>query len=277
MTTIAQRNLYSNQNTESGAAFFVGKLNKTHDREQIYSALRSLGKRYGFYINKLDMPYGDKYTKRGNKGYCFVHVRNQKEADRIVALHYIQLGNQKCEVKAYGGRNMDTSSQATSGFATPSRQTMPTEDISIDLEKALNTKINTPKKNETFASSWAEESENPESYYESSEDDFDAPETVREVEPVTTTTEPCIENIETAANSTKPVLSENMFTAENAMNFVHHHLIEASKKGQAMEFLKTYFDELERLEKNLQSMSQQELQTYAQQFVPALNRFVELC
>merc|ERR1711970_1139359 len=103
------------------AAFFLGKLNKHHDRDQIYNALRALTKQHNFYIRKLDMPYGNRQTKRGNLGYCFVHCRSKAEADRIVALHYIKLGTQQCEVKAYGGKTATSviSSTASSGYCTP--------------------------------------------------------------------------------------------------------------------------------------------------------------
>lgn len=121
------------------AAFFVGKLNKTHNRDQIYRALRVLGNQYNFYIAKLDMPYGDPKTKKGNRGYCFVYCKTQEEADRIVDLHYIQLGSQKCEVKPYTGLMMkETESDTTSGFATPSSEPETLKDIAQDIEAVLS-------------------------------------------------------------------------------------------------------------------------------------------
>lgn len=268
MATYARRNNYQAApvQSESGAAFFVGKLNKTHNREQIYSALRSLGKRYNFYINKLDMPYGDKVTKRGNKGYCFVHCRSQKEVDRIVALHYIQLGSQKCEVKAYGGRNMDTSSQATSGFATPSRQQNRETDIKDDLQAALQRKnFSEAPKVEKIATSWAEESENPESYYsESGDEEYDEPKTVREASPLS------MESVQVPVDTSSEI--EKLFAADNVSSFVQHHLVEASGNGKALEFLRSYFQVYDLMEQTMKSMSQQELHEFAKQYVPALKQ-----
>lgn len=102
-----------------GAAFFIGKLNKNHDRTTIYNNLRDLTKSLNFYIRKLDMPYANNQTQRGNKGYAFVHTNSKEEAARIVKMGNIHLGKQVCEVKAYGGRSNTTSSAQTSGYHTP--------------------------------------------------------------------------------------------------------------------------------------------------------------
>lgn len=94
------------------AAFFLGKLNKHHDREQVYNQLKRLTKPLNFYIRKFDMPNGTK-DKRGNKGFAFVHCNTKEQAQRIISMKYIRLGNQECEVKPYGGRTLE------SGRGTP--------------------------------------------------------------------------------------------------------------------------------------------------------------
>merc|ERR1711953_405851 len=104
----------------AGAAFFLGKLNKTNNRDEIYSALMRLSKEHGFYVRKLDMPYGNKHNRTGNMGYCFVHCRSKAEADGVVAQNPVNLGAQRCEVKAYGGRDSTlTASPQSSGYSTP--------------------------------------------------------------------------------------------------------------------------------------------------------------
>lgn len=92
------------------AAFFLGKLNKHHDREQVYSQLKRLTKSLDFYICKFDMPNGkDKYgNKGGNKGFAFVHTKTREQAQRIISMKFIRLGNQECEVKPYGGRTLES-------------------------------------------------------------------------------------------------------------------------------------------------------------------------
>jgi hypothetical protein len=108
-----------------GAAFFLGKLNKNHDREVVYNALRKLTHELDFYIRKLDMPYACNHTKRGNQGYAFVHTNSKEQADRIVAMKAIHLGKQVCEVKAYAGRpsvgKSAVSPAPTSGYNSPMR------------------------------------------------------------------------------------------------------------------------------------------------------------
>jgi len=101
----------------AGAAFFIGKLNKNHDREVVYNALRKLTVELDFYIRKLDMPYACVKTRRGNCGYAFVHTNSREEAERIVSMGTINLGKQVCDVKAYAGRS--GSSVASSGYNTP--------------------------------------------------------------------------------------------------------------------------------------------------------------
>merc|ERR1712168_1137768 len=104
-----------------GGAFFVGKLNKYKDRDEIYSGLRNLADRYGFYIRKLDMPFADPIAKRGNKGFCFVHCRSRQEAQRMIALRDVTLGDQTVEIKPYSARPEASGlmSGHSSGYETP--------------------------------------------------------------------------------------------------------------------------------------------------------------
>jgi len=90
------------------SAFFLGKLNKHHDREHIYNQLKKLTKHLNFYIAKFDMPNGP--NGRGNKGFAFVHTKTKEQARRIIALKHLRLGNQECEVKSYDGRTDGESS-----------------------------------------------------------------------------------------------------------------------------------------------------------------------
>jgi len=122
-----------------GAAFFIGKLNKNHDREVVYNALRRLTKELDFYIRKLDMPYACNKTRRGNCGYAFVHCNSKDEAQRIIAMRTIHLGKQVCEVKAYAGRG---GSNATSGYNTPDRASQNNTFVNPLKEKENVTGVN---------------------------------------------------------------------------------------------------------------------------------------
>jgi len=97
------------------AAFFLGKLNKHHDREQVYNQLKRLTKQLNFYIKRFDMPNGP--NKRGNKGFAFVHCSDREQAQRIISMKFIRLGTQDCEVKPYGGRIPE--SNCSEGRGTP--------------------------------------------------------------------------------------------------------------------------------------------------------------
>jgi len=97
-----QRN--SDFQEDQQCAFFLGKLNKHLDRDTIYNQLIKLAKQHDFYVKKLDMPYGDSFSQRGNKGYAFVHTRTSSEARKMIEMGSIRINNQWCEIKAYGGR-----------------------------------------------------------------------------------------------------------------------------------------------------------------------------
>jgi len=119
-----------------GAAFFVGKLNKYLNRTDIYNGLLDMGARYGFYVRKLDMPYGDVRTQQGNKGFCFVHCKTKAQADVMIAMKDVLMCNQMVEIKAYSGRGMySTASGASSGYLTPI----------ISTENSDNTECHAPK------------------------------------------------------------------------------------------------------------------------------------
>jgi len=110
----SQRN--SNFVEDRNAAFFLGKLNKNHNREHIYNQLIRLTQmpEFNFYITKFDMPNGP--NGQGNQGFAFVHTKSPEQARRIIAMKHLRLGNQECEVKSYGGR---TDAESTSGRETP--------------------------------------------------------------------------------------------------------------------------------------------------------------
>jgi len=110
----SQRN--SNFVEDRNAAFFLGKLNKNHNREHIYNQLIRLTQMpdFNFYITKFDMPNGP--NGQGNQGFAFVHTKSPEQARRIIAMKHLRLGNQECEVKSYSGR---TEVESTSGRETP--------------------------------------------------------------------------------------------------------------------------------------------------------------
>lgn len=78
-------------------AFFLGGLHRDMQREDIYNELQ----KYGLYIRKLDCPYNDKNTKSGNKGYAFVHVKDETMAQKILTLEKLKILNETCSVKPY--------------------------------------------------------------------------------------------------------------------------------------------------------------------------------
>lgn len=106
-------------NEDRESAFFLGKLNKHHDREQVYNQLKRLTKELDFYIKRFDMPNGP--NGRGNKGFAFVHCKNREQARQIISMKFLRLGNQDCEVKPYGGRTseLNSSTSENGGRGTP--------------------------------------------------------------------------------------------------------------------------------------------------------------
>jgi len=113
------------------AAFFLGKLNKHHDREQVYNQLKRLTKIHNFYIKRFDMPNGP--NGRGNKGFAFVHCRNREQARQIISMKFLRLGNQDCEVKPYGGRT-SSETNCSDGRGTPDSGCVP---VSAKFENPL--------------------------------------------------------------------------------------------------------------------------------------------
>jgi len=122
------------------AAFFLGKLNKHHDREQVYNQLKKLTKPLNFYIKRFDMPNGP--NGRGNKGFAFVHCRTREQARQIIAMKFLRLGNQDCEVKPYGGRTSE--SNDSEGRATPDSGCVP---VSSKFENPLKQQENLSENN----------------------------------------------------------------------------------------------------------------------------------
>jgi hypothetical protein len=232
-----------------GAAFFLGKLNKNHNREQIYTALRSLAKCCNFYIRKLDMPYGNKYTKKGNLGYCFVHCKSKEEADRIVDMHYVKLGSQKCEVKAYGGRDIGSSapSQTSSGYATPSYTQTPLSVVEADIAEILNRKFSVKAQD---ICSWTEECDDPLDYYTKCTDYiFNDAEVDSLIDEDTTMDKECPKEL----------------TPESVNSYIQQHLLTASSHGKALEFLQSYFEIYDDIEKKVQTMTEAQINELASQ------------
>jgi len=263
MSTVDQSKPYEKT---VGAAFFVGKLNKSHNREKIYNALRTLGRQHDFYIRKLDMPYADSRKKKGNRGYCFVHCRSQEEVDRVVALKFIKLGNQKCEVKAYDGRESGTSKLKTSKKSATSVKQSKNEEISETAEA-------TEPETSTTAS---ETGENQECWLVESGSDSQTGYDSEPLESGSCSTEKCEETSVAQESSDLSVTSElgdcgyfsSDFEATNVSNYLDQCLAVASKEGKIVEFFQTYFDAYQNALVFMQGMTQEELNSLAHQYAP---------
>jgi len=299
-----------------GAAFFLGKLDKTQNRDEVYTGVRRLGKKYGFYVRKLDMPYGDSKNRQGNRGYCFVHCNSKEEADRIVELKEVHIGRQLCEVKAYGGRDIPSGavSDATSGYNTPimqnsmydtSRATTPSvfgddasdrqiperqhhelpetpERINVISEHAVqNSNRSTGHVDQPISSSERIPNTDQSILLQNSS----LPTSVinqQYIEPAATIPSP----LEQAVTIPQTINSDShtglmdvcgqelslgeLYNPERVNRFVISQLLKASSSGDAMSFLSTYFNELDRFEKGLASMDAVSVQVVAKIFAPLL-------
>jgi len=264
-----------------GGAFFLGKLNKTHNREQIYSALRNLANRYNFYIRKLDMPYGNKYTKEGNQGYCFVHCRSAEEAARIVALKFVNLGPQRCEVKAYGGRD----SPVSSGYSTPVEPRMePRKERALrsDLTNMLQTKYDvharrarTPEVQEPMDTLDVEMNEKT---AESTDEAIDirdseasSEEAIKESQPV---------HDDTNVTATAPVefqqtpVPDHVYDCEAVNAYIFRELTGAIVQGHGEQFLREYFNAYERVLTEMQHMTPDQIESLATKHAPLVSNVI---
>jgi len=299
-----------------GAAFFLGKLDKTQNRDEVYTGVRRLGKKYGFYVRKLDMPYGDSKNRHGNRGYCFVHCNSKEEADKIVELKEVHIGRQLCEVKAYGGRDIPSGavSDATSGYNTPNMQTS-----MYNVSRATTPSVfgDDPSEQQISRQQYSELPETPERINVISEPavqssrgstgHVDQPissserilstdqsillqnpslpasvTTQQHIEPVAAI--PTLLEIPVIMPQTINVASNTgvmdaygqelnlgeLYNPERVNRFVISHLLKASSSGDAMRFLSTYFNELDRFEKGLTSMDAASVQLVAKMFAPLL-------
>jgi len=299
-----------------GAAFFLGKLDKTQNRDEVYTGVRRLGKKYGFYVRKLDMPYGDSKNRQGNRGYCFVHCNSKEEADKIVELKEVHIGRQLCEVKAYGGRDIPsgTVSDATSGYNTPIMQTSV-----YNISRATTPSVfgDDPSEQQITRQQYSELPKTPERINVISEPavqssrgstgHVDQPISSSErilstgqsillqnpSLPASVTTQPYIEpvaaipppleipvimpqTINVASNTGvmdaygQELNLGELYNPELVNRFVISQLLKASSSGDAMTFLSTYFNELDRFEKGLASMDTTSVQLVAKMFAPLL-------
>merc|ERR1711970_576830 len=304
-----------------GAAFFLGKLDKTQNRDEVYTGVRRLGKKYGFYVRKLDMPYGDSKNRQGNRGYCFVHCNSKEEADKIVELKEVHIGRQLCEVKAYGGRDIPSGavSDATSGYNTPnmqrsmyniSRATTP----SVFGDDASEQQISSQQYSELPQTSErinvipepaVQSSRGPTGHVDqpisSSERILSTGQSIllqnpslpasvttqQYIEPVAAIPPPLAlstsaipgimpQTINVASNTSvmdaygQELNLGELYNPERVNRFVISQLLKASSSGDAMRFLSTYFNELDRFEKGLASMDSASVQLVAKMFAPLL-------
>jgi hypothetical protein len=294
-----------------GAAFFIGKLNKNHNRDQIYNALRILATKYRFYIRRLDMPYGNKQTKYGNPGYCFVHCKSKQEADRVVALKYIHLLNQRCEVKAYGGRDFvneteeslsagadfvnqygggklasvsecsQISSQMESGYATPIAQPEQ-KSVEEDLMKVLRQKYT----DDTRVPAWEQQNQS----FEKEPLDGEISDVESGIQEkmvgvaklechkpdVKVTVQSKLEvNTEEGQSSIENDVAEILGAFDPLIlnRYLRQCLIEAQSQGTTQEFLQMYSQAYQNAQMKVQTMSSFELIECARQY-PSLGNTV---
>jgi len=256
------------------SAFFIGKLDKAQNRDEVYTSVRRLGKKHNFYVRKLDMPYGDSRTKKGNRGYCFVHCKSKEEADRVVALKEIHIGRRLCEVKPYDGRNVPSSdcSEVTSGYNTPfptnildSSRVATTPSVFGDdpvpsVATSQNQTIVFTPQNSIVSKTEGLCVSGDDGYLQNSKSPFCQA-------PISTH-----QNVITVSNDTNPQVLNlgELYSPKKVNTFVLSLLLQASSTGDAIKFLSSYFEYLERFEKGLASMNAESVQTVANVFAPLL-------
>lgn len=283
-------------------AFFIGKLDKTQDRDAIYTGVRRLGKKYNFYVNKLDMPYGNSESKKGNRGYCFVHCNSKEEAQRVVCMKEVYIGRQLCEVKEYGGRGMATGADSgrASGRTTPSvfgesRRTSGVNTPRVPaphLESAQlggdndNESINLPQQvinilrqeqaveeHSTTRSHEEEQAQHRLSPVDRNQSDHLHWACERSDDSSSTAAAPMPdERIRVVHPQESAINTEyiRLYTPERVNTYVNSQLMGAASRGDASGFLKNFFTELDGYEKALVSLDANALNLVAQIFAPVL-------
>jgi len=223
-----------------GAAFFLGKLNKEHNRDQIYNALRELTRSHRFYIRKLDMPYGNKLTKQGNQGYGFVHCRSREEAQRLISMEQITLLDTVCEIKPYGSRGEH--STASSGYVTPLESPRKESDLRSMLQQKYL--VNQGDMEQQAYG-------NANQGMSIREDNYDSDKTPVKEEP--------------GLAAALAGCTVDDYHTDVVNQFVARKMYDSMAKGNGLEFLMTYFEIYEKLMKEFTVMPTDELEKLAKE------------
>merc|ERR1712179_225134 len=147
----------------------------------------------------------------------------------------------KCEVKPYAGRG--TVSNATSGYSTPSQESvMNTEMHQKQREQLLKKCLRLSQKSKRKPT-WAEESDEPEAYYDDS-DVFSDDEDI------------CVSDESL----------EETLGAKQVSDFLQSSMVNASKDGKALEFLQAYFEAYETILQQVQEYSPEQLDSLSRKY-----------
>merc|ERR1711970_502688 len=134
---------------QDGDVIFIGNLDKTKERNEIFENLKSIrlydnrpNKKGLLYVSKLDMPkyYGPETDDQGrilkNVGFAFVFTRTKDMADRMIAKKYIQIGDSKAEIRRFNQKRDESgyNTQRPSKGNTPDQHK--TAPIHISPEQA---------------------------------------------------------------------------------------------------------------------------------------------
>lgn len=91
-----------------GAAFFIGQLDKTVNRDVVYNEIIRHSKQarpgQGFYVRRMCMPTANSKTGTGNCGFAIIHTRSKAEAEYVLGLGKLRIAGKDCQVQPYYDR-----------------------------------------------------------------------------------------------------------------------------------------------------------------------------
>ena len=103
----------------SGAAFFIGQLDKTVNRDTVYNEIirhsKQAAKGQGFYVRRMCMPTANSSTGTGNCGFAIVHTRSAEEANYVLRLGKLRIAGKDCQVQPYADRRSKKDSGDSKG------------------------------------------------------------------------------------------------------------------------------------------------------------------
>lgn len=92
----------------NGAAFFIGQLDKTVNRDTVYNEIirhsKQAAKGQGFYVRRMCMPTANSSNGTGNCGFAIVHTRSCDEANYVLRLGKLRIAGKDCQVQPYADR-----------------------------------------------------------------------------------------------------------------------------------------------------------------------------